>query len=201
VEVARAYQQVDQIGRAEVVSSEEVSAFLRAFGNELAKETEGKRSRDYSLYLEGPGLLSSWKRSVSRQRWKKETKVLILNHIASGDERTLRFSGGNLRPRKPGERWTVMVGNQAAETDSAAIRMLRRVLEDKTNGLTRWNEAFSQRWLLLLNCYPLADNAAEVEGTLRRLVCENAALARFDGVFWSGYPDRALIPIPLSQGL
>jgi hypothetical protein len=71
VEVARVYQQVEQIGRAEVVSSESVGAFLRAFGNELAKETEGKRLRDYALHLEGPGPFSSWKRAVPRQRWKK----------------------------------------------------------------------------------------------------------------------------------
>ena len=36
VEVTRAYQQVDQIGKAETVSSEDVGAFLRAFSSELA---------------------------------------------------------------------------------------------------------------------------------------------------------------------
>src|ERR671919_1840710 len=74
VEVTRAYQQVDQIGNAETVSSEDVGAFLRAFGNTLGEESEGKRHRDYVLYLEGPGPFSSWKQSASKQRWKKETK-------------------------------------------------------------------------------------------------------------------------------
>ena len=198
VEVARAYQQVEQIGRAEVVSSESVGAFLRAFGNELAGETEGKRLRDYALYLESPGPFSSWKRSIPRQQWKEKTKASILKHVASGDSETLSFPGGRLRPGEPGERWTVLVGQGAAEMDSAITEMLRRVLKDKTDGLRRWKATFSQGWLLLLNCYPLADDAAEVEGTLRRLIRENAELRRFDGVFWSGYPDRTLIPISLS---
>ena len=57
VEVVRAYQQVSQIGKTEVVSSESVVAFLRAFGNRLGKETEGIRRRGYTLHLECPGLI------------------------------------------------------------------------------------------------------------------------------------------------
>jgi hypothetical protein len=201
VEVARAYQQVPQIGKAEVVSSESIVAFLRAFGNELGEETDDKRHRDYLLSLEGPGPFSSWKRSVSRKRWKKETKVLIMNHIASGESRDLAFPGGVLIPGEAGKGWRVMIAGQVAEIGSATTGMLRRVLEDKTNDLQRWNGTFSQRWLLLLNCYPLAESAAEVEGTLRRLSCENAGPAGFDGIFWSGYPDRTLIPISLSKPL
>jgi len=75
------------------------------------------------------------------------------------------------------------------------------VLEDKANDLERWDGTFAQRWLLLLNCYPLADDTAEVEGALRRLARVNAGAAQFDGIFWSGYPNRAVVPISLSQGL
>jgi hypothetical protein len=201
VEVARAYQQVSQIGKAEVVSSESVVAFLRAFGNELAEETDDKRHRDYILSLEGPDPFSSWKRSVSRKRWKKETKVLIMNHIASGESRDLAFPGGVLIPGEAGNGWRVMIAGQVAEIDSATTGMLRRVLKDKTNDLQRWNGTFSQRWLLLLNCYPLADDTAEVEAAIRRLAREKAGPARFDGILWSGYPDRTLIPISLSKPL
>jgi len=49
VEVTRAYQQVDQIGTAETVSSEDVGAFLRTFATKLAEETDDKRHRDYLL--------------------------------------------------------------------------------------------------------------------------------------------------------
>jgi len=94
-----------------------------------------------------------------------------------------------------------MIAGQVAEIDSAITGMLGRVLEEKTNDLLRWNGTFSQRWLLLLNCYPLAENAAEVEGTLRRLIRENTGPAGFDGIFWSGYPNRTLIPISLSEPL
>jgi hypothetical protein len=145
------------------------------FGNELAKETEGIRLRDYALHLEGPGPFSSWKRCVPRQRWKEKTKDSILNHVASADSGILSFPGSRLRPGEPGERWTVMVGQGAAELGSAITGMLRMVLEDKVNDLERWDGTFAQRWLLLLNCYALADDTAEVEGALRRLARERGS--------------------------
>jgi len=204
VEITRTYQQVRKIGKAENISSKEVSEPMRAFGDELGKETENERRYDYTLYLEGPGSFSSWKPSDFGQpwkSWKKETRELIRVHIASGKSSKLQFTGGQLRPGETGKRWTVMVGSPVAELKSATAAMLRHALEDKMNDLNRWNRSFAQRWLLLLNCYPLADDSAEVEGTLRQLVRENAELTGFDGVFWSGYPDRTLIPIPLSQNL
>jgi hypothetical protein len=94
-----------------------------------------------------------------------------------------------------------MIAGQVAEITSATTEMLRRALDDKTDDLQRWDGTFSQRWLLLLNCYPLAENGAEVESMLRRLVRESTGPAAFDGIFWSGYPHRTLIPIFLSQRL
>lgn len=204
VEVTRAYQQVEQIGKANAVSSvssQQESAFLRAFAEKLGEEVEDIRERDYILYLEGLGPFNRWKRPVSRKRWKKETRESILRHVASRESGNLEFPGGILRPGGPGKRWTIMVGGAVAELNSAVAAMLGRALEDKTKDLSKWNGSFAQRWLLLLNCYPLADDSAEVEGTLRQLVRENAGVAGFDGIFWSGYPDRALIPIVLSQKL
>jgi hypothetical protein len=198
VEVSRTYQQVSQIGKPEVVSSASVVAFLQAFGNRLGKETEGRRHREYTLDLECPGPFSSWRRPVPKQEWTEKVKDLVLRHIDAGESEDLCFPGGRLRPGVPGTPWRVSVAYPVAKLESATTQMLRRVLEDKANDLPRWNGTFFQRWLLLLNCYPLVDDAAKVEGALRRLVRENTALARFDGVFWSGYPDRALIPIPLS---
>ena len=66
VEVARAYQQVNEIGKAQAVSSEEVGAFLRSFGSKFAAGTEGRRHRAYTLYLEGPGFLERVSRPDAR---------------------------------------------------------------------------------------------------------------------------------------
>ena len=64
--------------------------------------------------------------------------------------------------------------------------------------LSRWEDSFTERWLLLLNYYPLADNLAEVKDTLRQLVRGSQDLAGFNGIFWSGYPDWTLTQISLS---
>lgn len=200
VEVTRAYQPVQQIGNKGTASSEAVSAYLRNFGEDMGIKTGGIRGRSYTLYLEAPGPFSSWKRSVRTKQWKEETEEQIRRHISCGDSSILRFSGGNLRPGEPGERWSVMVGGPASEITSSTAEMLSRSLRDKAKKLPMWKGAFDQRWLLLLNCYILADDTAEIEGTVRRLVRDNADLAGFDGVLWSGFPDRALLGISLSRG-
>ncbi len=122
-----------------------------------------------------------------------------MKHIASRESGPLQFSGGTLQPGEPGKAWRVMIGGSAAELSLATAAMLRRALQDKTKKLHHWNGKFSQLWLLLLSCYPLADDTAEVENTLRGLVRKNAGLAGFDGSFGSGYPDRTLIPIAFSE--
>lgn len=202
VEVVRAYQQVEQIGHDEAGSSETVRARLSAFAGKLEHQTEAIRRRGYVLYLEGPGPLSSWNGAVSTPRWtrwERETTQAVRDHVVRGDGDTLRFPGGSLQPREPGCRWTFMLGATAAELCSATTAILRRVLDDKANGLCRWSGTFAQRWLLVLSCYPLADDNAAIETTLRRLVRETATVSGYDGVYWSGYPDRALVPISLSD--
>ena len=41
--------------------------------------------------------------------------------------------------------------------------MLYRALKNKTEDLPKWNGGFAERWLLLLNCYPLVDNLVQGE--------------------------------------
>ena len=197
VEVTRAYQQVDKIGNAKTVSSESVHRYLQDFGRELEEETRGARRFEYTLYLEGPGPFSLSARTDSGRHWKKLTKRSILQHIEAGSSNELRFPGGRLIPREPGDHLRVIVGQPAAEIAVSASHMLWQVLESKVEDLQCWNGTFSQRWLLILNCYPLVDDPVQVEDTLRLVVRENQALRGFDGGFWSGYPDRTLIPIGL----
>ena len=77
--------------------------------------------------------------------------------------------------------------------------MLYRALKNKTEDLPKWNGGFAERWLLLLNCYPLVDNLVQVKDTLRQLLLAHPRLAGFNGIFWSGRPDRALTPISLGE--
>ncbi|RWI62443.1 MAG: hypothetical protein EOR30_33625 [Mesorhizobium sp.] len=198
VEVTRAYQQVQQIGNKGISSSEEVSAYLRKFGGELRELTKQIRRRDCSLYLEIPGPFNSWKRSVPTKQWKEETQGRILRHISSGESSILRFPGGNLRPGAPGRRWFFMIGGPATELTSTITAMLSRSLTDKARRLEHWKERFEQCWLLILNCYPLADDSVEIESILRQIAPSDARLAGFDGVLWSGFPDRTLLRISLS---
>ena len=60
--------------------------------------------------------------------------------------------------------------------------------------------SFAERWLLLLNCYPLAEDLAEVEDTLQ-LLLKHPELAGFNGIFWSGPPDWKLSRVPLVSTL
>jgi hypothetical protein len=199
VEVTRTYQQVQQIGKSGIVSSEEVGAPLRRFAEELEGKSEGMRRRDYTLCLEGPGPFNAWKRSVPLKQWKKNTEDLVLKHIESDVGDVLRFSGGVLRPGEQGKRWTVMVGNSATELTSARTTMLRRSLKDKTADLSKWKGKFAQRWLLLLNCYPHAGSTTELKSILHRLGGEHDNTHKFDGIFWSGYPDRTLVRMYLAK--
>jgi hypothetical protein len=198
VEVTHAYQQVEQIGKPGTVSSESIFAFLQKFAEELEEEFKPICRRNYLLFLEGPGLFSSWKIPVPLKQWKKETEARIRKHIESDARDVLRFCGGVLRPGGEGARWTNMFGPPPTEIASATTAMLRRALEDKAGDLPRWKGEFTQRWLLLLNCWPLVESTTELEEELRRSGNKPANTHRFDGILWSGFPDRTLIPIFLT---
>ena len=81
----------------------------------------------------------------------------------------------------------------------ATATMVRRALEDKTKDLPRWNGSFAERWLLLLNCYPLAEDFAQVEDTLHQLVRKRPERGGFNGIFWCGYSGRTLTPLLLME--
>ena len=197
VEVTRAYQQVEAIDTTASVSSEQVAAPLRAFAERLGESTEPIRSRGYSLYLEGPGPFSSWEQSASFRKWKKDTEEAIREHITSGKGEELRFPGGKLTPGESGKRWAPMIGSSVTEISSSTAAMLWRAVGDKTKGLSNWNGSFDQRWLLIFNCNPLADDVAEIMGMIRQLVQKNQELDGFNGIFWSGISDRTLVEVLL----
>ena len=200
VEVTRAYRQVAWFDGGEPVSSEQMNATLRNIGKQLGKKTIDIRKRSYTLHLEGPGPFSSWKMPDSMKSWKEKTEDVIQQHIESEESGILKIPGVWLKPSEPGNRWTITTGSGVAEMSSSTATTLRRAL-GKSKDLQKWNGRFDERWLLLLNCYPLVDDIAAVEDRLRQLVRKNEVLAGFNGIFWSGYPDRTLTPISLSSSL
>ena len=204
VEVTRTYQQVTSFDGKKQVSSEQIGAPLRNFAKELGGKTKDIRKRSYTICLEGPGPFSSWKSPPSKRKWKdwkKETREKIWQHIVSDKRSPLKIPGMWLMPSEPGQRWTIAVsgGGGAAETSWATTRMLQRALDAKTGDLLKWSGSFAERWLLLLNFYPLAEDSSQVENILRqRILAHPEELPRFDGVFfWSGCLDHSLSRISL----
>ena len=195
VEITRAYQQVEAIGETKLVSSEHVAAPLWAFAERLGETTETIRRRDYILYLEGPGPFSSWEQPSSFKKWRQKTEAVIREHITSGKGGELRFPGGKLIPGESGKRWAPMISSSVTEISSSTAIMLWRALSDKAKNLPNWNGSFEQRWLLILNCNPLVDDVAEIEGAIRQLVRKNQRLAEFNGILWSGVSDRTLVEV------
>ena len=189
VEVTQTHQHIASIDRSKVVSSAGVEAALVCFGEELGKMTEQIRKRDYFLKL--------WPDSL---RKKEETKKTIWRHIASSEVDPLYiYEHVWLNSSNLGNRWTVGVSPGVAEIPSTTELMLWRAFRDKTKGLSRWNGDFDQRWLLLLNCYPLASDIDDMEEALRDFAGWSEESVRFNGVFWGGYPDRTLKPISLLE--
>ncbi len=202
VEVTQTHQLVASIDRTRVVSSAGVEAVLRRFAQELGRTTENIRKRDYFLGL-GSAPLSLQQEMIHRydRKWRKETEAAIRNHILSEEVSILRLSGAWLQPGEPGNGWRFTVSPGVAEIPSTIESMLWRAFRDKTKGLSRWNGDFEQRWLLLLNCYDLASDIGDMKEALRDFAGWSEESFGFHGVFWSGYPDRTLIPISLPKSL
>ena len=200
VEVTRTYQQVASCGRADEISSAQITEWLLCFGEKLGKTTRSMRRRDYTLAL-GPDPRDTLTGpSIKFDRaWKRKTKQAVQQHIAADQANILRCPGVWLKPGGAGNRWRVMVNPGVAEMKSAISSMLARALDKKTKALPRWNGNVTKRWLLLLNTYPLVDDVGEVKQVLMELIRCNPKLCGFDGVFWSGRADPALVAIPVPR--
>ena len=196
VEVSRTYQQVATCGGTSEVSSAGITEPLHQFGEKLGEATTGIRKRDYTLALgPDPGDVLTGPSIVFDRAWKGKTEAAIRQHMNADRTDILRYSGVWLKPGGSGNRWTVMVNAGVAEMNSAISYMLARALDEKTKALPRWTDNVSERWLLLLNAYPLVDDAGEVKRAVKRFTRSNPNLCGFDGVFWSGYPNSALVAI------
>lgn len=202
IEVTRVYQQVEEIrkgaGAPKRVSSETVYVQLNNFAERLGQETANLRGRGYALFLEGPGLFSRWNNRLTLNNWKDEVARTVRKFVASGQDGRCDFlprGSGNIRTTsRLAPDWEIYIGYPAVELLPARSEALYRALADKAQNLRNWKADFPRKFLLLLNCFVLADNPNEVKVELSRLVGDRPECRGFDGIFWSGYPERRLIP-------
>ena len=216
VEVTRTYQQVANQDRTSTISAAAITERLWAFGERVRESTENIRNRNYLLLL-GPQAVgedladllknladvSNGERMDFRKAWRvwqSKTEATIREHIEAEERGVLECPWIRLTPQGPGSELRIMVAANVAEIDGGIHLMLWQALRQKTNSLERWTGCFAQRWLLLLNAYPLVEDPGDVERTVRQLVRAHPDLRGLDGVFWSGYPDRTLVAIPIRSG-
>ena len=75
--------------------------------------------------------------------------------------------------------------------------MIKEVLCRKARSVHRWSGQFTQRWLLLLNCDPLADDIDDVRPIILEQFQNSPKLRQFDGILWTAMDRRMLVQIPL----
>lgn len=199
VEVTRAYQQVSRPDEDKPVSSETVYVDLKRWADAVGERTAGSRTRDYFLHLGAGALTLQENRPPLFDRdWKKESAQAILEHVTAGRTSILKRPGLWLKPKGPGNRWAVYVSpGGVAHVGSATVLMLERALLPKARMTANWNGNFNQKWLLVLNNYPLADDVGRVRLIIEKLARAKPELRQLDGIFWGGSPDPSLVAIPL----
>ena len=197
VEVTRTYLQVPSFNGTKLVSSKQIHAQLERFAEQIKKKTKGIRQRSYTLFLEGPGRFSSLKKPMCWKEWEEEVENAIWEHIVSKTSSPLRLPGVWLQPSEPGQRFSILLGGGGAQNiGSATEQMFQKALQNKSKALFRWNGSFAERWLLLLNRYPLGDDQDQRD-ILNRMARKDPAVAEFNGIFWRGCSGGPLIRLSL----
>ena len=196
-EVTRAYQQVPLPGKEELGSTEAVVAALDRWGAAVGDRAAEICIRDYVLHLgPGPLRLQGGGTELFGKKWMKESEKATREHIVSGKTSPLRLPGLWLKAGETGKRWKVYVSpGGSVHTREAATSMLRRALLGKARDVPDWKGNFDQRWLLVTNNYPFADDINEVRSIVGRLAQCHRELRRIDGILWSGMTDPGLVKI------
>ena len=199
VEVTNVFLEVERLDNSERVSSVGATAHLDRFASGIGKKTAGLRKRNYRLFI-GPGHLTLFepKPRLFDSKWKQKAEQEIVDHVASGKTCVLRGEAFRLIPGEPGTDWDCHVSPGVSNIGMETASMLHRALSVKASGVPSWNGDFDERWLLLLNNYPLGDDVDDAGTILRNLIQNDHELRQFDGILWSGMVDPTLVEIPLS---
>ena len=63
-----------------------------------------------------------------------------------------------------------------------------------------WNDSFDQKWLLVLNFYPLANDISDVRSIVEGLARSKHELLQFNGILWYDRIRSDLVAIPIPGG-
>ena len=202
VEVTRAYQQVPLPGKERLGSTEALEANLECWAAQVGGRIAGLLKRRYVLDV-GPGVLSLWGGTADLfdKKWKTEAEEAIRNHVASGTEKPLKRRGLTLRAIGEGRGWKAYVSpGGSAHTKSTTALSLGKALSKKAQMVPSWKGCFDQRWLLVLNNYPLAEDTSDVSSIVEELARCDPEMRRLDGILWYGRPSPDLVSIWQRRG-
>ena len=197
VEVVRAYQRVPLPGTEKLGSTEALEANLECWAAQVGDRIAGLLERRYVLHL-GPGVLSLWEDTADLfdKKWKMEAEEAIRNHVASGATKPLKRRGLALRAIGEGSGWKVYVSpGGSAHIESTIASILGKDLPKKAQMVPSWKECVDQRWLLVLNKYPLAEDTDGVSSIVEELARFEPEMRRLDGILWYGRSGSDLISI------
>lgn len=202
VEVTQGHQQVERFNTGKRDSLLLRTAILYSFGKAIGEKTASIRKVDYMLKIEpSPLTFQGIKPRLFDREWQKKTEQVILDHINSGKMSPLKGPGFWFKPGQPGNRWAVAIDAGVHNVVSATAMMLRRALSDKASKVPQWKGDYTERWLLILSEYPLAEDADEVRSIVSSLIEENREYLRFSGILWSAKIDSDLVAIPFTASL
>lgn len=195
VEVTRGYQQVPLPGNEELGSTEALVSNLGRWAAKVGDRTAELRKRRYVLHL-GPGVLSLWGGTADLfgKKWKREAEEAIRNHIASGKTERLKRPGLSLWALGEGTGWAFYVSpGGSTPIESTTASMMGTALSKKARTVPSWKGCFDQRWLLVLNHYPLAADTNDLRSIVRGLARCYSEIRCLDGILWYRRPDPSLV--------
>ena len=202
VEVTQAFQQVSHFDHGAPRSSEALYIDLKRWADAVGDRTAPLRKFNYFLEL-GPGALAlrQDRPRLFDPEWKKESEQAIHEHVTARRTSILKRPGLWLKPGDPGNCWIVAISpGGSAHIGSATTSMLRRAILPKAQMTQNWKVRVDQKWLLVLNNYPLAD-VDEVRSIARELAKAEPIVRELDGILWGETTDRILAEIPLGADL
>ena len=88
----------------------------------------------------------------------------------------------------------------SAHIESTIASILGENLRKKAQMVPSWEECFDQRWLLVLNKYPLAEDIDDVRSIVEELARYEPEMRRLDGILWYGRPSTDLVSIWQRRG-
>ena len=186
VEVTRANQQEMLAGDSRARDERDVP--LMKLGQQIGRETEEWRKRDYLVMISGPPPGSSY------TKWKRRVRRECAEFVKSGVKGRQELGGAEIIDCGPGNRWNVAVtfrdgattpsGQLTADVDANIREMVLYALQDKVPKIGPLN-GYDKKALVLQNTYFFADDVEHVAQATESIISERPELAVFDFVFYA----------------